>query len=139
MKPLRCPRTVVLAFLVLSAANAVTIINPSAGISPQLQCNETWTNQNVILRFTETVASEDGTSGYCEFGINSGFVWLYPSRLHLDFTLLPQGVTRVEADISDQCGPGCTKLFAYRAASQIAVVGNSNTYGQTLSLSFDSS
>jgi hypothetical protein len=128
---------IVLTLSLLSAANAATITITLGGVSPQLQCNQTWTNQNVILRFTETIASEDGSGGYCSFGIGPGFVWLYPCRLALDFTLLERGVTKVEAVIHDQCGVGCTKLFAYSGASQIGAVGNTAAQGQTLLLNFD--
>lgn len=137
MKTFPVAHAAVLALSLFSAANAATITNTLVGLPPQPQCNEAWTNQNVILRFSETIASEDFTGGSCSFQTGSGFVWLYPSRLLLDFSLLRHRVTRVEADVYDQCGAGCTKVFAYSGGSLIGAVGNASTQGQTLSLTFD--
>jgi hypothetical protein len=132
-------QTLLVTLAVTSAANSAQITNTLDGVSQQLQCNETWTDQNIVLRFTQTIASEDGTGGYCSFGIEPASVWLYPSRLELDFTPLKHLVTRIEADIDDYCGAGCTRLFAYNGASQIATVANATVHQQTLVLNFDTS
>jgi hypothetical protein len=127
----------VLFFSLISRVNAATITDTFDSVPAQLQCNQPWTNQNIIFRFSETIASEDGSDGFCSFGINAGFVWLYPCRLQLDFTQLPGTVTKIEADIDDDCGSDCTKLFAYSSGTQIASIGNVTTLPQTLSLNFN--
>lgn len=136
MKALTCAIAAIPIVCLLSRAGAETITETLDSVPSPLQCNQTWTNQNIVFRFTETIASEDGSDGFCSFGINAGFVWLYPSRLQLDFTQLPGTVTKIEADIDDDCGSDCTKLFAYSSGTQIASIGNVTTLPQTLSLDF---
>ena len=136
MRVLTPAKVVVLFVSIVSRIDAATITNTLDSVPSQLQCNQTWTNQNIIFRFTETVASEDGSDGFCSFGINAGFIWLYPSRIQLDFTQLPEAVTKIEADIDDDCGSDCTKLFAYNFGTQIAAIGNVTTLPQTLALEF---
>ena len=115
----------------MGLAHAAQITNTFDSVPSGLQCGETWTNQNIILNFTPTIASEDGSSGACFFGIDSGYVWLYPSRLRLDFSML-QPVSRIEADIGVYGG---TAVFAYRGATNIAQTGNS--VNGTFSLDFN--
>ncbi len=123
--------------LIRQTLEAGIITNSFSGLSPQLQCNECWTNQNVVLSFGPTVASEDGADGFCSFGFGAGFAWLYPSRLRLDFALLDQPVTRIEADIADQCGKDCTKVFAYAGGALMGSAGNAAILqNETLSLTF---
>ncbi len=118
-------------------ASAAEITNTFDNVPAQIQCGEAWTNQNIIQNFTETVASEDGVGGYCSFGIFPPTVALYPSRLRLDFTLLQQPVSRIETDIVDSCGHGCTVLFAYHGTNNIGQMGNTTVaMAETLALDF---
>jgi len=132
----KCAALVLIVSLA-SSAEAATITDTLDSVPSQVQCDESWTNQNIVFHFTETIASEDGSDGFCSFGVNPGFIWLYPSRLQLDFTELPGTVTKIEADIDDDCGSDCTKLFAYSSGTQIASRGNVTRLPQTLSLDFD--
>jgi hypothetical protein len=136
VKGFMCATALVLFISLVIRVEAATITDTLASIPSQIQCNQPWTNQNIVFHFTETIASEDGSDGFCSFGINAGFVWLYPSRLQLDFTQLPGTVTKIEADIDDDCGSDCTKLFAYSSGTRIASIGNVTTFPQTLSLDF---
>ena len=124
---------VTMSFMRLAYAGQIT--NTLDSVPAGVQCGQTWTNQNIILNFTPTVASEDGSGGACYFGIGPGYVWLYPARLRLDFSLVQQTVSRIEADIHDYCGQNCTALFAYSGTTNTGQVGNSAS-STTLSLDF---
>ena len=106
-------------------------------LPPQVGCGQAWTNQNLILKFSPTVASEDSTPGYCSFDVRPGVIALYPARLQIDFSLLEHPVSRIEADVNDACGPGCTVLFAYRGPNSIGKAANLEVHSQTLFLGFN--
>lgn len=130
--------TALLAPLVLlPQAFAAQFTESFDNVPAGVQCGDTWTNQNLIVGFTPTIASEDGTDGYCAFETDPGYIWLYPSRLRLDFSRLRYPVARIEADSEDHCGAGCSVLFAYSGTNNIGQVDNS--IGQLLVLNFTNS
>src|SRR5579862_1569774 len=88
-------------------------------VPAQVQCGQTWTNNNVILSFSETLPSEGSSGNYCSFGVFTGFVDLYPSRLVLDFSLLNQPVTAINANV----GGDMSGLFAYKGTNNISWSG----------------
>ncbi len=121
-----------LTMFIIGLAKAEVITNTLDDVPPAVQCGERWTNQNIILKFTPTVASEDGFEGACFFGLGPGYVWLYPSRLRLDFSMLQQPISRIEADVGVYGG---TALFAYNGTTNIAQTGSS--MNGTFSLDFN--
>lgn len=97
-------------------------------------CNEIWTEQNLDLSFV-TATSDDCGEGSCFFGIESTYVWLYPSRLSVDLSSL-QEIYKVELDVISYCGsinPQCT--FAHLMDSNGMII---NTVGNTINNSGDS-
>ena len=81
------------ALLLVSVGRAAQFNVTFDNVPDQVQCGQTWTNNNVILSFSESIASEAGFAGgagYCDFEVDPGYVWLYPCRLILDFSLLNQ-------------------------------------------------
>ena len=119
-----------LALFLVSALQAAEIVVTFDNVPTQVQCGQTWTNNNVILSFNETTGTEGVGAGYCAFEVDPGYIWLYPSRLVLDFSLLSQPVSHVEADVQyDVSG-----LYAYSGANNIGQTGN--PIAGTLYLSF---
>ncbi len=137
MKTLLQVSTVVMIGSLLPVANAAKITDTFDTIPTEIQCNQPWTNQNVIFRFTGTIPAEDGIDIGCSFGVSMQGSVALGARLQCDFTLLQQPVTRIEVDVDDNCRPNCTKLFAYKAGSRFAVVTNvSQQYSTTFSTNF---
>ena len=131
-------RALLTALLFAASCQATQITNTVSlsGVPFAIQCDQEWTNQDVLLKFTNTTASEGYPDGYCSFGIQPGFVWLYPSRLVLDMSRLGGVISRIEVVVTDQCGANCTKLFAYRGSERIAEVGNAAAGVGVLALDF---
>lgn len=74
-----------------------------------VQCDEVWTEENLNISFTQTT-DLDCSTGSCFFGVESNFVWLFPSRMVIDLSTL-QNITKIEVDVIDFCGVDCTKAF----------------------------
>jgi len=91
---------------------------------PNVVCDEVWVQDGVDMHFTSTTA-DDCTIGSCLFGIGSGpdGVWLYPSRLVADFRQ-SYSITKVEVDITDFCGVGCTRAFLYSSGMKVGQTSN---------------
>ena len=118
-------------------AGAAILTNSFLDLPAELQCNQNWTNQDVVLHFTETVPAEDGgLNPFCHFGVGLGFVELYPCRLALDLSRLPLPVAKIEVDFWDKFGPGGIALSAYSAGLRFAQVTNTGSRNQTLALVF---
>lgn len=119
-----------LALLCIGSTQATQINVTFDNVPAQVQCGQTWTNNNVILSFSETLPSEGSSGSYCSFEADPGYIWLYPSRLILDFSLLNQPVTAINANVVyDMSG-----LFAYNGTNNIGVDQYSGS--GTLSLNF---
>ncbi len=119
-----------LALFIVGVGRAVEIDVTFDNVPAQIQCGQTWTNNNVILSFSETLPSEGSSGNYCSFEADPGYIWLYPSRLILDFSLLNQPVTAVNANVVyDMSG-----LFAYNGTTNIGV--DQYSWSGTLSLNF---
>jgi hypothetical protein len=123
--------TAVLILQGICAPGLSQIVLPFDNVPPQIQCNEPWTNQSVVLSFTET------GSGSCSFSIYPTFVIISPAWLYLDFSSLTSPVIRIEADVDDGCGGGCTRLFAFDDGTQIADAENTTSSLSTINLGFD--
>ncbi len=121
----------------LSQAGAAILTNDFLDLSAAIQCNQNWTNQDVVLHFTETVPAEDGgLNPFCQFGVGYHFVELYPCRLALDLSRLPLPVAKIEVDFWDKWGPGGIALSAYSGGVRFAQVTNTASRNQTLALDF---
>jgi hypothetical protein len=103
------------------------------GVSAAVQCGETWMESGVELSFVMSTA-EDCQVGRCEFGVDPDQVWLWPSRLNLDLVGLPGVVSRVEVDVHDNCGVGCTQAFLYDGAVTVDNAANVGFNPETLVL-----
>ncbi len=119
-----------LALLIVGVDHAAEIAVTFDNVPAQVQCGQTWTNNNVILSFNETIESEQGFAGSCSYEVDPGYVWLYPSRLILDFSLLSQPVSSIEAN----AGGDFAGLFAYKGTSNIGQDRDAST--GTVSLNF---
>ena len=119
-----------LALLLGGSTQAAEIDVTFDDVPTNVVCGQTWTNNNVILNFGETVDGEGVTTGDCYFEADPGYVWIYPGRLVVNFSLLTQSVTGIVVDVNYEV----SGLFAYQGTNQIAQVGNS--YSGTLSLNF---
>jgi hypothetical protein len=99
------------------------------------QCDEPWVQDGVTLSFVNTTAEDCDGGGTCYFGLNPEEVWLFPARLHLDFSGLSCTVTAAEIDVVDNCGAGCSKAFLYAGGSTLDSTANRVvTIPETLSL-----
>jgi len=101
---------------------------------PAQNCDEEWTEAGVILSIVQTTADDCDGGGNCFFGVDSDRVWLYPARLHLDFSDLDDPIIAAAVDVHDGCGNGCTKAFLYEGASTLDVASNYGTGDDTLIL-----
>lgn len=76
-------------------------------------CDQVWMEQDVELSFTATTAEDCDGGGNCSFGAMPGEpIWLFAGRLMIDFGE-PYLIYRVEIDVIDWCGVGCTRMFLY--------------------------
>jgi hypothetical protein len=104
------------------------------GVPTDPACDETWTEAGATLAFVNTTA-DDCSAGRCSFMTEPSTeeVWLYPGRLEVR---LQSGTTcgRVEVDIDDYCGAGCTKAFAYASGTEVARAENTGSRAETLVL-----
>lgn len=79
---------------------------------------------------------DDCMKGMYDFGTEANSVWLWPARLRVDLTGLPDTVTSVEVDVMDQCDVGCTKAFLYEKKTIVDQTSNTVTGNlETLTLS----
>lgn len=114
----------VLTLLASAPAFAQVVTELHLGtIPPNVQCGERWTESGVELYFTNTTADDCDGGGSCFFGLDTGLVWLFPARLMVDLGE-PALVYRVEIDVEDFCGAGCTRAFLYNGGSQIDTAVN---------------
>ncbi|MDY6968303.1 MAG: hypothetical protein SVR08_06585 [Spirochaetota bacterium] len=103
-------------------------------ISSSLQCDEIWTESDVIL----SISSLEAT---CAFNVTDelGVVWLYPASLILDFKNIKGRIKNIEVDIYDYCGQGCTTASLFNDNIELASDGNETIMMlETLNLSTDS-
>jgi hypothetical protein len=125
---------IVLFLLGICAPAMSQIVLPLDNLPAQIQCNEPWTNQSVVMYFTETGSG----GGPCAFSIYPTFVIIAPAWLYLDFSSLTSSVIQIEADVDDGCGgDGCTWLYAFDDGNQIAEVENTTSSSSTIGLGFD--
>jgi hypothetical protein len=119
--------TFIMALLVSASASAQVVTELHLGtIPPNVQCGERWVENNIELYFTDTTADDCDLGGNCFFGLDVDSVWLFPARLMVDFggSYL---VFRVEIDIIDYCGPGCTQAFLYNGGAQVGYAANTTS------------
>ena len=87
-------------------------------------CDDVWVEDGLDVSFTETTAEDCDGGGSCSFGTDETEAWLYPSRLVVDLGG-SRSVTRVEVDVVDWCGTGCTRAFAYDMGVSVAAAQSS--------------
>ncbi|WP_348669389.1 hypothetical protein [uncultured Polaribacter sp.] len=106
-----------------------TIILTLDNISSNTITNDVWTEQNIDLSFVSGTADDCGT-GRSVFGVETTFVWLYPSRLSIDLSSL-KSIQKVEIDINDFCNTNCTQAFLIDGSGMI-LSNTGNTLIQSL-------
>ena len=97
--------------------NAQNIRLTLDNISTDISCNDIWTEEDINLSL-ESTTTEDCSPGSCFFGIETTYLWLFPSRLSIDLSSVPS-IERVEIDIIDTCGPDCTLAFLVNLDGEI--------------------
>ena len=106
-------KNIILSFMLLIGSsittNAQNIRLTLDNISTDISCNDIWIEEGINLSL-ESTTTEDCTTGSCFFGIETTFIYLFPSRLSIDLSSV-QNIERVEIDIIDSCGPDCTLAF----------------------------
>jgi len=94
-------------------------------VSSNTITNDLWTEQNINISFISATSDDCGT-GTSTFGVETTFVWLYPSRLSINLSSL-QNIQKVEVDINDWCNTDCTQAFLIDSSGMIV-----NSAGNTL-------
>ena len=106
-------KNIILSFMLLIGSsittNAQNIRLTLDNISTDISCNDIWIEEGINLSL-ESTTTEDCSPGSCFFGIETTYLWLFPSRLSIDLSSVPS-IERVEIDIIDTCGPDCTLAF----------------------------
>ncbi|MFO1459813.1 MAG: hypothetical protein U1G08_10415 [Verrucomicrobiota bacterium] len=118
----------------ISAASPVEITLDT--VPSDVTCGQPWAEQGIILQFTPTLESEGGTGGLCFFGVQAGSVDLYPGRLLLDLSTVSGRISRIEADVYDACGKGCTRLYSYAGDTVLGEAAVTSSGIATLALDF---
>jgi hypothetical protein len=105
------------------------------GLPADPACDDTWTEAGATLAFANSTA-DDCSADRCSFMTDPDTqdVWLFPGRLEVRLQSAGCGATRVEVDINDYCGAGCTKSFAYAAGAEVARTANGGSGVETLVL-----
>ena len=118
-------------WLALFSALGQSVVMNLDNIPEDIQCDDTWTEQNLNLSFVSTTP-DDCVAGSCFFEANgpvpgiAASVVLYPSRLSIDLSTL-QNIELVEVDIVDVCGFYCTQAVLMDNAGIVSIKGNSLT------------
>ena len=114
-------KKIILSFALLIGlsitTNAQNIRLTLDNISTDISCNDIWTEEDINLSL-ESTTTEDCSPGSCFFGIETTYLWLFPSRLSIDLLSVPS-IERVEIDIIDACGPDCTLAFLVNLDGEI--------------------
>ncbi len=122
--------------LVAPAAMAEIITTISLDNLPSVACDEVFVINGVNCYFTSTAAEDCDGGGNCGFDVNYvdwPGMWLFPGRFVVDFGESTT-ITRVEVDIYDWCGVGCTKAFLYDNDTNVASTFNSVYGAETMTL-----
>ena len=128
LKSVFCTAGISLAFFCAYGQSVVINLD---NVPEDVQCDDTWTEQNLDLSFVNTTA-DDCVAGSCFFEANgpvpgiAASVVLYPSRLTVDLSSL-QNIELVEIDIVDVCGFYCTQAILMDDAGIVSIKGNSLT------------
>ena len=120
----------VLSSAMPASAEILTVIDFDT-VPANLQCGQVWQEDGADLWLTDYASSPD-----CYFGADpeSGEIWLYPAKLVIDLGI-SMVVHRVEIDIYDNCGQGCTEGFLLNLGADVVNQGNSISWGpSTLTL-----
>ena len=106
------------------AAQTVTTIHLT-GV-PDVVCDEVWQQDGVDMYFTTSTDADCDGGGHCGFEVGETSVFLFASRLVADFGQSYQ-VTRIEIDVVDYCGTGCTNAFVYNQGELVATTHNTTS------------
>ncbi|RLD49743.1 MAG: hypothetical protein DRJ05_20545, partial [Bacteroidetes bacterium] len=77
------------------------------GVDPTTPPYQTWVESNVDLMITGVGGDPP------DYGIDPDRIWLWPAMLNADLSNLVGTVSKVEVDILDNCGIGCTVATLY--------------------------
>jgi len=97
--------TIIIFYGIVSIVYAETVITLHLDNVQVEECNEYWFESGVKTKITNV----KNDSNSCYFGIQADKIGLYPAKINFDIkTLELNYVTRIEIDIHDNCGVGCT-------------------------------
>ncbi len=128
------------ALLAAGPAAAEEVVTLTLDGVTGVTCDQVWAEAGLDLSFTTTTAEDCDGGGSCSFGAEGGSsLWLYPSRFMVDFGS-SRAISRVEVDVIDWCGAGCTRAFLYEPDWTVGMAENSASGGtpQTLILQSES-
>lgn len=117
--------TILLSLLLATTASAEVVTVLHLDNVPDVDCDEVWVQDGVDMYFTTTTAEDCDGGGSCFFNAVGGAtgVWLFPARLVADFGQ-SYVINRVEIDVVDWCGTGCTKAFLYEGGVMVGSTEN---------------
>lgn len=95
---------------------------------PTTACDDIWVQSGVNIEVTSTTAEDCDGGGNCSWIVwnEDGGVGMAPARLTLDLVESYQ-IYRVEFDIIDYCGTGCTRAFLYNNGVQVGSTANTTS------------
>lgn len=126
--PIKCYRTlwIILILLLASPLTAQVVNTITFDTQPDVDCGDIWVEDGVDCMVTFTTDEDACGAGSCwfDFGdpLNTG-VFLAPARLVVLFDQAYR-IYRVEIDVTDYCGIGCTMCFAYEGAATVGTDTN---------------
>ena len=95
------------------------------------ECNQIWADSGAQLSLVNTTEQDCGSGGSCSFGIESDGIWLWPSRLSIDISNIGFDPVRIEIDVTDFCGIGCTRAFLYNGNDTVIQTSNTVVAGKS--------
>ncbi|MCP4290265.1 MAG: hypothetical protein GY780_00345 [bacterium] len=116
---------------VASVAMAEVVTTISLDNLPAVACDEVFLIEGIECYFTSTTAEDCDGGGNCEFDVSYGTwpgMWLFPGRFVVDLGET-YAINRVEVDIWDWCGVGCTAAFLYDNGANVGS-GSNSVYGE---------
>ena len=95
---------------VLASHAAESVVTLPLGGFESPVCDVPFQRDGFTLTLTRSALGQ-GAEGHCSFHADLTKIHLYPGNLRIDLGRLPGRLIRVEADVVDACGAGCTRLI----------------------------
>ena len=119
----------ILSFVLLIGSsittNAQNIRLTLDNISTDISCNDIWIEEGINLSL-ESTTTEDCSTGDCFFGIETTYLWLFPSRLSIDLS----SVQTIESTYNTLSGSAETLIIENPTESMLSELAVSSCEGQ---------